>query len=236
MKRAFTLLELLVVITIIAMLAALLLPVLGKARGAARKTVCINNLKQINLALHLYVDDHGDAFRAMTNEEPIYFTYKDSLQPYLAHPVANTNDPLFICPADDFNCDDQGIKDLFPFDQISGRGFYHQTAAGHASYFFNGQVKADDPDTHMAQKAFTSVNEPARFILVAEDSGALGLSAHDRREPYQFNNAPSVMSFVDGHVSYIRIYWNGTRGLAGIPFLYAPPAGVPPLAAKNPPL
>jgi prepilin-type processing-associated H-X9-DG protein len=62
-------------------------------------------------------------------------------------------------------------------------------------------------------------------VLAAEISGGVGLSAHDRREPGQFNNALNVMSFVDGHVSYIRIYWNGTRGLAGISFLYKPPAG-----------
>jgi prepilin-type N-terminal cleavage/methylation domain-containing protein len=225
MKRAFTLVELLVVIAIIAILAALLLPVLARARGAARKSVCINNLKQINLALRMYVDDHDDAFRAMTNDEPIYFTFKDSIGPYLSRSGASTNDPLFICPADDFNCDDQAIKDIFAFDQISGTGFYRQAATHFVSYFFNGQVKSDDPDTHAAQKLLASVSEPGRFVLVGEISGGCGLSAHDRREPYQFNNAPNVMSFVDGHVSYIQMYWNGVKGLAGISFLYEPPAG-----------
>jgi len=55
----FTLVELLVVIAVIAILAALLLPVLGKAKQRSKRTVCLNNLRQMTLADTIYCNDNG---------------------------------------------------------------------------------------------------------------------------------------------------------------------------------
>ena len=56
--RAFTLVELLVVISIIALLSSIILPITSKVRGYARRTRCCSSLGQLGKALNLYVDDH----------------------------------------------------------------------------------------------------------------------------------------------------------------------------------
>jgi prepilin-type N-terminal cleavage/methylation domain-containing protein/prepilin-type processing-associated H-X9-DG protein len=61
-RGGFTLIELLVVVAIIAVLAALLLPTLGRAKESARAAQCLNHLRQLGLAVGLYAEEHEDTF------------------------------------------------------------------------------------------------------------------------------------------------------------------------------
>jgi prepilin-type processing-associated H-X9-DG protein len=67
-----------VVIAIIAILAAMLLPVLAKARQKARQSVCMNNLKQIGLAVHMYLNDYNEYFY------PVWWAYGGDYNSYRA--------------------------------------------------------------------------------------------------------------------------------------------------------
>jgi prepilin-type N-terminal cleavage/methylation domain-containing protein len=221
--NGFTLVELLVVIAIIAIVASLVLPALGRAQSAARKTACLNNLHQINVALRMYADEHADSIRGTRSDYHIYFSYKDSIH-LVTSSGRNTNDQVFRCPADNFECTAAAIQDFFSPDRVTGNGFYQLKQTHFASYIFNGAA-ANSEDTRITGKPFSAAREPSRLVLLCELSGAIGLSGHERRERGQFNNARNVMSFVDGHVSFLPVYWNGNSGQPDLPIEYDPPAG-----------
>jgi prepilin-type N-terminal cleavage/methylation domain-containing protein len=89
--RAFTLIELLVVIAIIAILAAILFPAFATARGAARRTVCISNMRQLGLALQMYRQDNEELPQRLSAVNEAY--------------VRATG--IFLCPSD-------GLKGQYP--------------------------------------------------------------------------------------------------------------------------
>lgn len=95
LRRGFTLIELLVVIAIIAILAAILFPVLSQARIAAKKTAAINGQKQIGLGFMMYLTDNDERYPMRAGCELF-----SSINPALKAPALNTgsqgcNDPFY---------------------------------------------------------------------------------------------------------------------------------------------
>jgi prepilin-type N-terminal cleavage/methylation domain-containing protein/prepilin-type processing-associated H-X9-DG protein len=79
-KHAFTIIELLMVIAIIGVIAALLMPAIGKARESGRRTQCTNNLRQIGIAMYIYIDEHDSRFPPVVDVPDWWFHL---LEPYL---------------------------------------------------------------------------------------------------------------------------------------------------------
>jgi prepilin-type N-terminal cleavage/methylation domain-containing protein/prepilin-type processing-associated H-X9-DG protein len=125
LRKAFTLIELLVVIAIIAILAAILFPVFAQAKEAGKKTVCLSNMKQIGMAMELYIQGEDGTYPQSKQataqpdvddadgsiEEPDYGSIFAKLLPYTGHGSSTSEDVLFRQKL--FACPD----DPTPFDQ-----------------------------------------------------------------------------------------------------------------------
>ena len=105
--RAFTLIELLVVIAIIGILAALLLPALGRARGKARMAQCTSNLHQLGLAMQMWWDDHDQHFMPLT-DGPVVPSLSNSWPILLLPYVVNAKN-VYHCPDDKYFIWDGGF-------------------------------------------------------------------------------------------------------------------------------
>ena len=230
-QRAFTLVETLVVVAIIAVLVALLLLVLSVAHARARRTMCLNNLKQVNLAVHLYAGDNGDT---LPNAGPgTYILYKEAVKSYVGlHGPSSPQDHVFACPADTFYYD-ESTSAYVP------HSLHEQHAYDFSSYAFNGlnlltnypNLAYNGPLHGIGGQKLGAVAHSSKTILTLEASALQPYSWHLPRPPGSwpmYDGSRNMVSFVDGHASNTSMYWNNAlsypNGGASFAAYYDPPA------------
>jgi prepilin-type N-terminal cleavage/methylation domain-containing protein/prepilin-type processing-associated H-X9-DG protein len=202
---AFTLVELVVVIAILSVLAAIVLPVFVSARETSRRATCLANLRNISLAFAMYIDDWDGCF-PNTGDPYLWMGrhWRWPLKPYLGtslerdpgdpeDPLISAHTPGFLlCPSDPFANDK-----------------WDATSYGYSAAFYHtpGQIRAMTTEDLWKEDRFPCITQhessvvfPSQKILVAE-----WLTNHERDKLtwWDWGGARNYL-FVDGHAGHLR--------------------------------
>lgn len=226
---AFTLVELLVVIAVVGILASLVLPALGRAKGRGQSIYCLNNLRQLGLATHLYAGDHDDALpynmgtegtrktiasgqflnwanNVMTWELDADNTNTTWLAIGGIGPYLSGNTTVFRCPSDNVVSSIQAQAGW----GHRVRSYSMNAMLGNAGEFLAGGVNTNNP----GYKQFFTLSEvpnPSEiFAYVEEHPDSINdgyfinrfysYQWHDL--PASYHNGGANFAFVDGHSEF----------------------------------
>jgi len=199
-RSGFTLIELLVVIAIVALLLAILTPSLMKAKSTAMRLTCTNNLKQINLAMHLYLDASDNTYPCAQDPLPAGYWlwmgrgWRAFVEPYLGGSIDVNNPSVLFCP----------------HDRVS-KEKYESTSYAYSMTFYHSPQQIDamsspadtytNPQPSIPQHS-SDVGHPSGKILIGE-----WLSNHAPIDPdkgwWSWQGSRNFL-FADGHVRFLQ--------------------------------
>lgn len=178
-SKAFALIELLVVIAILAIIAALLFPVLANARESGRKTKCLSNLRQMGLAIQIYLNDYNETFpmnrfpdaqRPLNNQwgglQGSSWNWKRAIRSYLK------SLELYECPSNPFHWSDEFIENYGGVGGDESNWAWDEklpiSYAYNGSFFHEGIPIRDHGEPYQRPRYLVEIPEPSWLILLLE--------------------------------------------------------------------
>lgn len=165
----FTLIELLTVIAIIGILAAIIIPTVGRVRSSARDAACKSNLRQIGLAVNMYGNEFGyfpsSIYKPTDRVFPNYI-WRQVLRPYMGangdaarRTNENLNSRIVVCPS----------RTFIPTDDVTN---VRPTYAAHSMIMPDEQFSSDP------RRRFGSIPRPTEVILMADSTQKVDGGSH----------------------------------------------------------
>jgi len=199
-SNGFTLIELLVVIAIIAILAAILFPVFAKAREKARQSTCQSNLKQIGVALGMYMQDYDETVPDAYGTK----SYDDMIKQYLDKPGNPASPSIYACPSDNVA---RARTDLHKRSYSMNLGGYDYTVSStlRGPVSINGCASlAQIPDSSgtVMLVEFWNANNMTGGTSASATNGYFGAPTY---KPIELHGDGSNFLFCDGHVKWLNM-------------------------------
>ena len=204
--RAFTLLELLVVISIICVLAGLLLPALGSAKSMAWKSSCLSNLRQLGLATNQYVSDWNEVLPRPTATPNDHASWFYAIDCYLGS--VNAADSIDAARKTALIKQDPIWNTFDTAARVNQRTYkMNKKLLGNSSQTVTGDISGWNP----AWRRISEISKPSTTVLIFDGRCESTTSTADKArfdgwEPYaapRHKNGTNVL-FIDGHAKWHR--------------------------------
>jgi len=222
-SRAFTLVELLVAIGVIAILAALVLSAFSRTKATAQAITCRNNLRQWGTATHLYAADHDDCLPPEGKSAPLetdladpgyrawYVQLPEQMNlpryadmPWRTNWTIHPENSIWICPSNPRRCN----------ASTKTNNLFH--------YCLNDHVNGTGTNDNNHSMKMANVRRPSQVVWLF-DNGGLAAVAQQNNVHSNLHSRGAQFLFLDGHVARFRNkeYWDFTakKGITNNPEL-----------------
>ncbi|MBC2603688.1 type II secretion system protein [Puniceicoccus vermicola] len=202
MNQAFTLTEVLVVIAVLAILAAILIPVVGRARESALRTSCVANLRSLLQATQVSVVDNGGKYPHLHSGGNIapYFAHKDRLHAFARKYGLSLDN--FYCPSND-EWSASRYQNYNDWDSVMGYVYYANDNEWVRQVYITDAPTSEDKDHAFVSSSFDNPTYRVLWSDLTRQYGGSWGSGANHKSPSAENPDGQHVGFIDGHVEWV---------------------------------